>query len=351
MSLGNFSKIMLNLTQNPKSTIDEISKITNIPKETVNRVILNLIKEKLVIENDNKYSLSQVFLNIKSNHISDVYFNFKIKPEHKQKIYYLFSKIDYYIYNAVGQKPTKTQMQKLVVQINNKLNLGLPIMWYKYGQITPVSYNPEIDYSKLIQIDIKDISEEEIYNIISDNIIEQSKIISSKEFRQKQYYSNNSEIYQLYQLKDKMLEQAYNGNFNFVEENTRKLIKLRPYFKDEYNILNNFLDFIIYFTKMYNKNENYQLKQLGIEAYNSFWEYIAIHNCLSDMKNYYIENNLNLEELSINTVFEINEIKERFEDTMDRFYEQFNLMDFIDNPETRKLLEKVMEKSKISLNG
>ncbi len=345
MSLGNFSKIMLNLTQNPKSTVDEISKRINIPKETVNRIILNLVKEKLVVANDKVYLLSEAFLNIKVNQISDVYFNFKIKLEHKQKIYYLFSKINDYIYSIIGQKPTRTQMQKLVVQINNKLNLGLPVMWYKYGQITPVSYNPEINYSKLIQLDIKDISEEEIYNTVSENIIEQSKIMSSKEFRKKQYYSNDSEIYQLYQLKDQMLEQAYNGNFNFLEENTRKLLKLKPYFKDEYNIINNFSDFIIYFTKMYNKIEDYQLKKLGIEAYNSFLDYIAIHNCLSDMKNYYIENNLNLEELSVNTVFEINEIKERFEDTMDRFYEQFNLMDFIDNPETKKLLEKVMAKS------
>jgi hypothetical protein len=264
-----------------------------------------------------------------------------IKPEHKQKIYYLFYKIEDQMYKILGQKPTKTQMQKLIVQINNKLNLGLPVMWYKYGQITPVSYNPGTDYAKQVQIEIKDISDEDIYNTINENIIEQSKIMSSKEFRKKQYYSNDFEIYQLYQLKDQMLEQAYNGNFDFIEENTRNLMKLVPYFKDEDGIINSFYDFIIYFTKMYNKNKNYKLKNLGIEAYNAFWDYIAIHNCIIDMKKYYIENNLNLEELYTNTVFEINEIKERFNDSMDRFYEQFNLMDFIDNEETKKLLQKV----------
>jgi len=342
MSLGNFSKIVLDLTQNPRSTIKSISKRTDIPKETVNRVVLNLIKEKLIVADDNVYSLSEVFLNIKVDQITDVFFNFKIKPEHKQKIYYLFYKIADQVYKSVGQKPTKTQMQKLIVQINNKLNLGLPVMWYKYGQITPVSYNPETDYSKLIQIKITDIPEEEIYKTISENIVEQSKMISSKDFKKKQYYSDNSEIHQLYQLKDQMLEQAYVGNFEFLEENTRKLMKLMPYFKDEYNIINNFYDFIIYFTKMYNKTKDYQLKSLGIDAYNAFWDYIAIHNCINDMKKYYIENNLNLEELSTNTVFEINEIKERFDDAMDRFYEQFNLMDFIDNEETKKLLQKVI---------
>jgi len=65
MSLGNFSKIILDLTQNSKSTVDEISKRTDIPKETVNRVVLNLIKEKLIVAEDNVYSLSEAFLNIK----------------------------------------------------------------------------------------------------------------------------------------------------------------------------------------------------------------------------------------------------------------------------------------------
>lgn len=342
MSLGNFSRIILDLTKNSKSTVDDISKRVDIPKETVNRVILNLVKEKLVIVDDDKYSLSEAFLNIKVDQITDVFFNFKIKPEHKQKIYYLFYKISDQVYKSVGQKPTKTQMQKLIVQINNKLNLGLPVMWYKYGQITPVSYNPEIDYSKLVQTEIIDIPEEEIYKTISENIVEQSKMISSKDFRKKQYYSDNSEIHQLYQLKDQMLEQAYDGNFEFLEENTRKLLKLKPYFKDEYNIVNDFNDFIIYFTKMYNKIKDPQLKSLGIDAYNAFWDYIAIHNCINDMKKYYIDNNLNLEELSTNTICEINEIKERFDDAMDRFYEQFNLMDFIDNEETKKLLQKVI---------
>ena len=67
MSLGNFSKIILDLTQNSKSTVDEISKRTDIPKETVNRVVLNLIKEKLIVAEDNVYSLSEAFLNIKVN--------------------------------------------------------------------------------------------------------------------------------------------------------------------------------------------------------------------------------------------------------------------------------------------
>lgn len=152
----------------------------------------------------------------------------------------------------------------------------------------------------------------------------------------------DSDLKELYKLHYQMLEHAYNGDFDFLKENTRKLIKLRPYFKDEYNIVNDFYDFIIYFTNMYNKTKDYKLKNLGIDAYNAFWDYIAIHNCITDMKKYYIDNNLNLEELSTNTICEINEIKERFDDAMDRFYEQFNLMDFIDNPETKKLLQKVI---------
>lgn len=341
MGINNFSKIVHYLVKNPNVTLNNISKNTAIPKKTVNKIIVDLIKENLIIKNIDQYSLSKIFLDYKISKFSDVYFNFKIKEEHKQKIYYLFYKIKEQIYKSIGKDPTKTQMQKLIIEINNKINLGLPVMWYKYGQITSVAYNPQIDYFKLVKIKIKDIPDEIIYETINENIIEHSKMITTKEIKKKQYYSNNSEINKLYQLKDQMLEQAYLGNFEFLQKNIKNMIFLKPYFKDMHNIINDFYDFIIHFTDMYNKFKTTKLKNLGIEAYNIFWDYIAIYNCIYDIENYYKANDFSLEGFSKNTVNEIYEIKEKFDNIMDRFYEQYNLMNFIDNEKVNKLLKKI----------
>ncbi len=341
MGVGNFSKIVLDLTQNSKSTIELISERQKIPKETVNRIILNLVDDgvvvKQMISDEKYYSLSEAFLNLRQDQISDTYFNFKLIQEHKDRIYNLFSIVENYLLSTIQQKPGKVQMQKIVVKINNKLGLGLPVMWYKYGQITPLAYNPDNDYSNKVNLNYYQDKLSDIYTIINDNIASKSELKSAKTLKKEQHDENP-----LYKLADEILEKIYAKDFNFVEKNIRTLTKLRPYFKDNYNIINSFYDFVIYFTKMYNKNKDYKLQNLFVEAYSAFWDYIAIHNCINDMKQYYIENNLNLEELSTNTVFEINEIKERFDDSMDRFYEQFNLMDFIDNEETKKLLQKVI---------
>jgi len=185
------------------------------------------------------------------------------------------------------------------------------------------------------------ISEQEIYNIINSNIVESTKIKLIKEFKTIQYYSGDSDIYKLYQLKEKLLEHIYKDDFNYIKNNIEKLIKLTPYFKDSYNIKGEFLDFIVYFTKIYSK-DNYKLKNLFVELFNVFWGYIALHNYIYFMKQYYIKNEYNLEDLSTNTCFELNMHKENFYEFLDQFYENFDINEFIDNPELKKLLNKTL---------
>ena len=188
------------------------------------------------------------------------------------------------------------------------------------------------------------IPEQEIYNIINLNIIGQTKQLrSAKELKLNMYNSGTSEMYQLYQLKDQMLEHCYKDDFNFVRNKFNDLIKLKPYFKDEYNIINDFSDFIIYFAKIYSKRGDYKLKNLFIETFNVFWDYIALHNYMYDMKQYYIENEYNLEDLKVNTLFELNKFKEDFFELLDQFYEDFNITEFMDNPEMKKLMGNVMK--------
>jgi hypothetical protein len=234
-------------------------------------------------------------------------------------------------------------MHKLVVQINNKLNLNLPVAWYKYGQIVPIAYNSELNYDKMISDNKYNLPEQEIYNIININLTKQTKVLkSAKELKSELYNSGTSEMYLLYQLKDKMLEYSYKDDFNFIRNNFDDLIKLKPYFKDEYNIINDFHDFIVYFTKVYSKRGDYKLKNLFIETFNVFWDYIALHNYMFGMKQYYIENEYNLQDIKINTLFELNKFKEDFFELLDQFYDDFNISEFIDNPGLKKLLDKTM---------
>ncbi len=339
MGLDNVNKVILYITTNSWTTIDKISEDTGIHKETVKRIVLSLAKDKILSMDDNKYAISDIFCNF-TNKKSDIYFNLNIKKEHRDMINYLFSKIEDYWFKATGRKPTKTQMQKQLVEINNKLSLGLPVVWYKYGQIVPVAYDPSINY---IELSIKNtefstiLSDKQIYDLINENVV-----LSSKQIRKKQYESGNSDFNKLYRLKDEMLENLLKWNTKYLVDNFEKFTEYKPYSKELSKITDDYHDFLIYFERLDKTKLDYKIRNIYFELFGTFWDIMAINNYKTTIREYYIKNNLNLEELQFNFSFGLNKEIERFKELLEHFYECFTFEDFFNDPLTKRLLDKVL---------
>ncbi|MFH0906413.1 MAG: hypothetical protein V1824_03685 [archaeon] len=352
MSLNNFNKIILDLTTSPNSRIDDISKRTNINKETIKRILLNLIKDGLVKEIEDKYLFFDKFISIRNKMSSDIYFNFNVLLEHKTQIYNLFYKIENYVYNHTGKKPSRTQMQKIAIEINNGLNLNLPSGWYKYGQILPIAYNPEIDYSKFIVTDCFKNIEADIYSIINKNIIN-SSVLNSKNITLKQYNSGTSNMHKFYALKEDFLKHIYDDNLVYVSDNFKNFVLYNMDFEDNTDVINRFYGFLISFNTIYKnkeKEERYRYKNLLVETYNTLCQIVSIDNYKRSIKEYYIKNNFNLEDIERNTSFELNIANEKFNELLSEFYEDFEVRDFFDKEDMKRFVDKVLSKKSLSNN-
>ncbi|MFH0906437.1 MAG: hypothetical protein V1824_03815 [archaeon] len=326
MSLSNISLVLNLLKDKSNLTIEEIIKITSINKETINRILLKLLSDKIIICDNNNYSLSPDFIKVKQLDNNNTYFNVKIIHEHKQIIEYLFNRINFYWIKYNKIKPTKTHMHKLIVEINNKLNLNLPLVWYKYGQIVPLVYDSSNEYNNINSNLDKQIPDDKIISIIKSNLN-----TTTRQIKEKQYTANNSNLNQAYLIKYKMDTEILNNNFNFVKDNFNILSHNLPYCKESNETLNEFNDFVKRYSSLELKNQKKsENKDLFIKLFSVFWDIISKYNFLHDIKEYYTKNNIDTKELDIIFNNETNKNKEEFNYLLEEFYSR-HLSYFLNN--------------------
>lgn len=322
----------------PETNLEEITdnaKTMNITKATTLKILMTLLENNIIVLKDKKYSLSLTFCkSIQDKKNTDAYFNVEILEQHKQTIYYLFNIIKKYWYNYTKSEPTKTQMHKLIVEINKKLNLGLPIVWYKYGQIVPIVYNQEKDYSDYVKATIIKVDESKIGEIINQN-----QRLSSNEMRDNQYKSSDEGLYKVYQIKKEMEKKIMNNDFKYVEENFKIFYEKTPYFKDDNKTIDRFFEM----TQDYNQLEpklqkDYEYKTIYLKTFELFWGLVAINNFKADLWNYYSLNNIKKERID-NCDLDLIKIKEEFNELKDLFYTKFIREKYKEDPIFKKMIE------------
>jgi len=312
MAINKVSEVLNFIKDNPNTDITEIISYTKINKKTIENILLELLSYNIIIADNKKYSLSTSFCN-KQKTITDTYFNVDIPKEHKQKIYCLFKVVEEYWQKYNKTKPTKTQMQKLIVEINRKLNLGLPVVWYRFGQITPVVYNPEQDYlsiSEIQEIDITKIQE----------IVNQNQKYTSNQMRDKQYKINYGGIYKVYQTKQEMEKRLLKNDFKYIEDNFQIFFENVPYFMDENKTINRFFEITQEYNNLDKKyQEDGEFKSIYFKLFNIFWNIVAIFNFKGDLWNYYMVNNIKKERIDECDV-DLIKLKDEFNDLKEMFY-------------------------------
>jgi DNA-binding Lrp family transcriptional regulator len=333
MSLNNVNKVLIFLTNNSNSTISEISEKNKLSRETTKRIIDSLKDDDIVVKKEDTYSLSNIFCQIIDNKDNTTYFGVDILETHKHTINYLFYKIKSIWYNATGKLPTKTQIYKIIVQINSNLNLGLPIVRYKYGQITPVIFQNNVDYLKEISLIDSNLFnyDKEIKDTILQNIS-----FNSKKIERLQHEKDP-----LYNLKDQLLDNIYLNNIDFVINNLDQFLDLTLYDTDLSKYKDNFYSFVYNFYKLSKENRmKTDVKDIFIQIFNTMWDIIAVTNFKEDIKQYYIKNNKSIENINYYFSLDLSVLKDKFIELLDAFDDMFAITDFFNDKETKELINK-----------
>jgi hypothetical protein len=236
-----------------------------------------------------------------------------------------------------NNKPGTTWMYKMVVEINTKLNLNLPIVWYKFGQIPVVSYESEKE--NIVETDFSKLIPDKVVNdIVIDNIK-----LSSKEIKLKQYISGSSLLHQAYLLKENMKDNFYKNDFDFIKDNFNKFFNTIPYYKDENKTMDRFYEFVCKYNtldvKLKIKNE---YKDIFYKLFESFWNIIAIQNFENSMHEYYKLNNIKISNI-MNCNYQSKIEENEFNCLLEQFYSKYITKKLNDSDDF--LLKKLLEKT------
>lgn len=145
------------LMERPLS-ISEISEKSNINWRTAENYLEMLRKLGLVEEKEIKNTRTFFYRD------KDHYFDLPIKNEDTKLISSIYSRIKETCLKLYGKEPTKTQAYKIIWKLNNDLNLGLPVGWYRYGpccvQVYEGNETKEVNLTKSQTKEIINITKE-----------------------------------------------------------------------------------------------------------------------------------------------------------------------------------------------
>lgn len=335
MSLNNIKQIILDILKNPNSTIEQLSKRTELSKSIIKRIVNSLTNDNILVKKNRNYNLSNILTHNSILEKTDIFFNLDMPEEIKNKIYSLFNSIEKTWIDITGKKPSKVQMQKTFVEVNNEFNLNLPTGWYKFGEIAPISYNYDINYRSYNINLIADIKT--FIKMVTNNTF-----LTPRQIKEKQYNSAETDFHKLYKLKENFLKYISENNtdeiYNQFDGFTRLVVR---YVKDGF--INKFHNFLVYYHRLDVDLIDYNIKNLFSRIFDKFWDIIAIYNYRRSLDNYYKKNKLDIIDLNTKLLLNLNIKKQEFNELLDEFYENFKVSDFYNDPETKKLVAKVMQ--------
>ena len=181
------------LKEGPKS-ISEISKELEINWRTAENYLGILKNLGLVDEIANEHT--RIFFYKDKNN----YFELYVKKKDAKVISSIYHQIKKICQEKFGRDPTMTQVYKIIWNANKKLNLGLPIGWYRYGPCSVQIYRgDEFDYKieSRISKSVRETTEE--YCSMDSSSLQNKIYIDEK----KDLYLAKKKLIELKDLEDK----------------------------------------------------------------------------------------------------------------------------------------------------
>ena len=196
------------LREGPKS-ISEISEKTGITWRTAKQYLQMLKDLNLVGEEDIK-NTKTFFYKDNGN-----YFELPIKKEDNKEISSIYAYIKESCLKFFNKEPTKTQIYKIIWNVNKKLDLKLPIGWYRYGPCCVQIYRGNEEKGELDKPIVNEIEE----------VTKEYCCLEKFELQKKIY---EKEKMYLYLTKEGLLEKNHEDNREELNNLLMDLIKYAP---------------------------------------------------------------------------------------------------------------------------
>ncbi len=213
----------------------------------------------------------------------DTYLDVPITKDEKERFYFLFDNTKKLFKELGRENPTKIQVQKSIINVIDKFNLDVPTVWYLYGKMTLMKYEPEKDYSQY-SITLK--NQGQILQYMKEIIEEVIKQHWTKVICKNQYCSYDQSLYQ----KKEEIYTILSDNIDEKKKELRKKI-IEMYFAfptNEDSIKINFLiqEFELLIGKMIFLPNLDKHKKIILETFDAVWKMIAMYMFYDSLTKY-----------------------------------------------------------------
>lgn len=268
-------------------TINEIADKIESHWLTVRETINFLLKYKLIEEvdfnGDKKYKSCKGIVREETT-----YYHIPVESSIKDLAFFVFEGIKEKWLKAKEKPINKTFLQKIAVDVIEKINLPIPCGWYKFGKITIFNVDPSVDYGQIS----KPNNSSEIESQINKSVEEFSKYEYTWEVREHQYREHNMIQYQINEnlrlISSRMIDLSTKNNRKALPTQLNLLKSLIPdnqYTKEIKLVLLNFISSI----NSYLADENFKINAIKsqiYDAYKSIWDLIATYNFCESISQY-----------------------------------------------------------------
>lgn len=251
----NIIPAIINNLKKGSTTLTKLSKAIQINRVTVSQYLDAFQESGMIIKQQNG---RETILGLKR--YDDSYFELPIKQEDKQVMQTIYTIIRRYCLEVYKKEPSKTQVYKIIYELNKEEKLNLPIGWYQHGPCAVLVYQGNETESNSLNFTGR--IKEKVQEYCKLEPIKLQKLIYKK-------YNNR-----LYQIKEK-IKSANDEDINYL---SMELIKLVP------------LETIDITTDFVRATMHLGWKEMQEIFFNHVWKYISAVNYRESLRSYYGNN-------------------------------------------------------------
>ncbi len=286
-SIGEFYRKVLSCVSVEPKTVGEIAEEAQTSWEST-RKALELL-EVIGVVSSVKEGEKKKYFKVISEGNENTFFRIPLSKRDNNLINFIFEKIKEIWKEKTGELPGKTVAQKILVEVNRRCNLNLPVGRYLYGMICPKPFDPYTTYEFHEPENAKGITE------CIRETVEKFSHLPIQQIKQQHYREMENK---LYELKDDLIKSFPSSFTKDVLENiTRKLLEMIIHLPNDREVVEAFVKYIEILNGLRNL-ENSKIENIRsdiIETFDKLWEFTAMKLFYIDLqKKYYPEQLENL---------------------------------------------------------
>ncbi len=281
------NSIVASVSYEPKSIL-EISKTAGTTWESTKKALVFLVSLGIVDimeEGNRKLFLKREFSGTVDN---KTFFNIPLTERDENNIKFIFENAKKIWKEKSGAEIGRTQMQKIIVAVNNTCGLNIPVGRYLYGMMTVMPYDPAADYTYINPPGSSRIlsSIEETTERYSNLSVPQLKI---------QHYRETGNT--LYLAKETTLKLLYENEFNktgfsnFCDSLFDILLNIPKEMSHALEVFTEFTGATNRLSRLREDDIETVKNDVG-SAFNEVWKFVALNIFCKDLSKFYSKQQL-----------------------------------------------------------